>query len=159
MAEITDQVLGQNIDTFVQPDASTPAPDKEPDYLNLLVGEGKKYGDNASLAKAYANVEAHAKQVKDENADLRQQLATTASSTKTVDDILAAIKTPVVEPDLVPDNSNVGQLSKEDIQALIAYLRTLPPVTREIPPPRPPADDDCSTYTFWVTESDTPGCS
>jgi nicotinate dehydrogenase subunit B len=47
---------------------------------------------------------------------------------------------------------------EEDVRALIAYLRTLPPVARAILPTRPPAADDCLVYTFWVTESVTPGC-
>ncbi len=47
---------------------------------------------------------------------------------------------------------------EEDVRALIAYLRTLPPVRRAIPPTRPPAADDCGVYTFWVTESARPGC-
>jgi mono/diheme cytochrome c family protein len=47
---------------------------------------------------------------------------------------------------------------EEDLRALIAYLHTLPPVTRDIPPARPPAADDCVVYTFWVTHSATPGC-
>jgi mono/diheme cytochrome c family protein len=47
---------------------------------------------------------------------------------------------------------------EEDVRALIAYLRTLPPVQRDIPPARPPAADDCLVYTFWVTESARPGC-
>jgi mono/diheme cytochrome c family protein len=47
---------------------------------------------------------------------------------------------------------------EEDIRALIIYLRTLPPVEREIPPARPPSPDDCQEYTFWVAESERPGC-
>jgi mono/diheme cytochrome c family protein len=47
---------------------------------------------------------------------------------------------------------------EEDIRALVAYLRTLPPVARHVPPVRPPAPDDCTTYTFWVAESSVPGC-
>ena len=47
---------------------------------------------------------------------------------------------------------------EEDIRALVAYLRTLPPVARQIPPARPPAADDCTVYTFWVAKSTVPGC-
>jgi mono/diheme cytochrome c family protein len=47
---------------------------------------------------------------------------------------------------------------EEDIRALVAYLRMLPPVTRQIPPARPPAADDCAVYTFWVAKSTVPGC-
>jgi mono/diheme cytochrome c family protein len=47
---------------------------------------------------------------------------------------------------------------EEDIRALVVYLRTLPPVERETPPARPPSLDDCQEYTFWVAESEEPGC-
>jgi len=47
---------------------------------------------------------------------------------------------------------------EEDVQALIAFLRALPPLHRAIPTPRPPAADDCEVYTFWVDRSTTPGC-
>jgi mono/diheme cytochrome c family protein len=47
---------------------------------------------------------------------------------------------------------------EEDIRALVAYLRMLPPVIRQIPPARPPAADDCAVYTFWVAKSTVPGC-
>jgi hypothetical protein len=47
---------------------------------------------------------------------------------------------------------------EEDIHALVAYLRMLPPVARQIPPARPPTPDDCTVYTFWVANSTVPGC-
>jgi mono/diheme cytochrome c family protein len=47
---------------------------------------------------------------------------------------------------------------EEDVRALIAYLREMPPVRRAISPARPPAPDDCSTYTFWVARTTTAGC-
>src|SRR5206468_4012489 len=47
---------------------------------------------------------------------------------------------------------------EEDVQALIAFLRALPPLHRAIPTQRPPAADDCEVYTFWVDRSTTPGC-
>jgi mono/diheme cytochrome c family protein len=47
---------------------------------------------------------------------------------------------------------------EEDVRALIAYLRAMPPVRRAIPPARAPAADDCSIYTFWVARSRAAGC-
>ncbi len=47
---------------------------------------------------------------------------------------------------------------EEDIRALISYLRTLPPVSKKIPPDRAPASDDCDVYTFWTSESHLAGC-
>ena len=53
---------------------------------------------------------------------------------------------------------HLSNLDEEDVRALVAYLRTLPPVRRQIPPARPPAPDDCEVYTFWLERSLTPGC-
>ena len=47
---------------------------------------------------------------------------------------------------------------EEDIRSLIAYLRVLPPVQKQIPADRPPAPDDCAIYTFWTIASRRPGC-
>jgi mono/diheme cytochrome c family protein len=47
---------------------------------------------------------------------------------------------------------------EEDIRALVSYVRLLPPIEHAIALPRPPADDDCDVYTFWVSESAVPGC-
>ncbi|MDQ6801063.1 MAG: c-type cytochrome [Acidobacteriota bacterium] len=47
---------------------------------------------------------------------------------------------------------------EEDIRAIIGYLRTLPPVPRQIRSATPPSPDDCATYTFWVAKSSAAGC-
>jgi mono/diheme cytochrome c family protein len=47
---------------------------------------------------------------------------------------------------------------EEDVRALIAYLCSMPPIRRVIPPAHPPAPDDCTTYTFWVASSTARGC-
>ena len=47
---------------------------------------------------------------------------------------------------------------EQDLRAMIAYLRVLPPVEHPIPAARTPAADDCQKYTFWLTESTSPGC-
>ncbi len=54
---------------------------------------------------------------------------------------------------------HLSNLDEEDIRAVIAYLRTLPPVKKKIPESRPPSSDDCQTYTFWITESEEYGCN
>lgn len=53
---------------------------------------------------------------------------------------------------------HASNLDEEDLRAIIAFLRTLPPVSKEIPSARPPTEDDCDKYTFWISESDRPGC-
>ncbi len=47
---------------------------------------------------------------------------------------------------------------EEDVRALIAYLRMLPPVKKKILADRPPASDDCEVCTFWTSESHAAGC-
>jgi hypothetical protein len=47
---------------------------------------------------------------------------------------------------------------EEDLRALIATLRGIPPVRRAIPAPRPPAADDREVYSFWGDVSSAPGC-
>jgi mono/diheme cytochrome c family protein len=51
-----------------------------------------------------------------------------------------------------------SNLDEEDLRAIVAYLRLLRPVNRAVPLPRPPAADDCETYTFYLEKSDQPGC-
>jgi mono/diheme cytochrome c family protein len=51
-----------------------------------------------------------------------------------------------------------SNLDEEDLRAIVAYVRLLPPLDRTVPLPRPPATDDCDTYTFYLDKSDQPGC-
>jgi mono/diheme cytochrome c family protein len=52
----------------------------------------------------------------------------------------------------------LSNLEEEDLRAIIAYVRLLPPVNRIVPVPRPPAANDCETYTFYLDKSDQAGC-
>jgi mono/diheme cytochrome c family protein len=47
---------------------------------------------------------------------------------------------------------------EEDIRALVAYLRVLPPVVNEVPMALPPSPADCEEYTFFLVDSLIPGC-
>jgi hypothetical protein len=47
---------------------------------------------------------------------------------------------------------------EEDLRAIVAYVKLLPPVNRAVPNPRPPAANDCELYTFYLEKSDQPGC-
>ncbi|MBI5111073.1 MAG: c-type cytochrome [Rhodovulum sp.] len=51
-----------------------------------------------------------------------------------------------------------SNLDEEDVMALTAYLRRLPPVATAVPAYRPPSVDDCRDYTVWTVPSTTPGC-
>ncbi|HZZ22746.1 MAG TPA: hypothetical protein VFE60_09290 [Roseiarcus sp.] len=52
----------------------------------------------------------------------------------------------------------LSNLEEEDLRAIIAYVRLLPPVNRTVPLPRAPAAGDCETYTFYLDRSDQAGC-
>ena len=52
----------------------------------------------------------------------------------------------------------LSNLDEEDLRAIIAYVRVLPPINRVVPPARPPAVDDCDTYTLYLDKSDQAGC-
>ena len=51
-----------------------------------------------------------------------------------------------------------SNLEEEDLRAIVAYVRVLPPVNRTVLIPRPPAANDCETYTFYLEKSNQPGC-
>jgi mono/diheme cytochrome c family protein len=51
-----------------------------------------------------------------------------------------------------------SNFDEEDVMALIAFLRLLPPVATAVPPYRPPSPDDCVVYTAWTLPNSTPGC-
>ncbi len=52
----------------------------------------------------------------------------------------------------------LSNLDEEDLRAIVAYVRLLPPVNRLVPPARPPAANDCDIYTFYIEKSDQDGC-
>ncbi len=53
---------------------------------------------------------------------------------------------------------HASNLDEEDVRALIAYLRALPPVARAVPPFHPPDGRDCERATIYLVEDRTPGC-
>jgi mono/diheme cytochrome c family protein len=53
---------------------------------------------------------------------------------------------------------HLSNMDEEDVRALIAYLRVLPPVAREAPAAQPPSSADCEEYTFFVETNDVAGC-
>jgi hypothetical protein len=56
------------------------------------------------------------------------------------------------------DLGQLSNLDEEDLRAIVAYVRLLPPVNRAVPLPRAPAADGCETYTFYLEKSDQPRC-
>lgn len=82
---------------LTQPEGETPPVETEPaeqqasEFLGQYVGEGKKYNDVESLAKAYYNVEKHADIVKQENEEYRKELEQLKTKEKTIDEIMEAV--------------------------------------------------------------------
>jgi len=53
----------------------------------------------------------------------------------------------------------LSNLDEEDVRALIAYLRAIPPVRKAIPSAVPPGPSDCAIYTFYLRgDMSRPGC-
>ncbi len=52
-----------------------------------------------------------------------------------------------------------SNFEEEDVRALVAYLRELPPVAFRVNDPRPPSADDCGTYSLYLLPlNQPPGC-
>ncbi len=51
-----------------------------------------------------------------------------------------------------------SNLDEEDLRAIVVYVRLLPPVDRKVPLPSLPSSNDCETYTFYLEQSNLPGC-
>ena len=55
---------------------------------------------------------------------------------------------------------HLSNYALEDQHALLAFVRSLPPLERARPAPLPPGTHDCAADTFWLGESDTAaGCN
>jgi hypothetical protein len=119
-----DQLLGENLDGKINPDSDGKGSNQEPDYLDVLVGDGKKYADDKNLAKGYANLQSHTNVILEEKLEMQKEIDTLKTTNRTVNDILAAIQG---NPDLgAGGGDNLNQhgdgnegISKEDIAALI----------------------------------------
>ncbi len=118
-----DQLLGKDLNN-ANADLGNQAPNQDVDYLDVLVGEGKKYADHANLAKGYANLQAHNTTILTEKTDLQTAYDLLLAQNKTVDSVLAAIQNPQgnqqSQADLLAQAAAADQgLSKEDIVAII----------------------------------------
>jgi hypothetical protein len=52
-----------------------------------------------------------------------------------------------------------SNFEEEDVRALIAYLRVLPPVAFKVNEPLPPSAEDCGTYSLYLLPlNQPPGC-
>ncbi len=124
-----DQLLGEEFNADgsvkVDPDKDGQGSHQEPDYLELLVGDGKKYADGSNLAKGYANLQQHTNTILEEKLALQAKLDEMVATNRTVNDVLAAING---NPDDGVDRSDKfnqqhdganQELSKEDITAMI----------------------------------------
>lgn len=118
-----DQLLGKDLNN-ANADLGNQQSNQDVDYLDVLVGEGKKYADNGNLAKGYANLQVHNTTILKEKTDLQAAYDLLLAQNKTVDSVLAAIQNPQSnqqsQADLLAQQAAADQgLSKEDIVAII----------------------------------------
>ena len=108
---MTDATIFNNQadDQSAQPAEAT----TEASLFNALVGEKQKYKSPEDLAKAYANADQFINTLKEENQQLRQQVA----QAKTIDEVLERITTQ--EPAPEADKPTVSGLTPEDVQQLV----------------------------------------
>ncbi len=95
-------------------------------YLETLVGDGKKYATAEDLAKAYSNADTHITTLIEEKRVVEEQSKQLVAEAKTVDEIMAAINdaaTPVTPKEpvtpVVPKVETVPAISQEDIAAMV----------------------------------------
>ena len=117
-----DQLLGKDLNANAGLDDHQS--NQDVDYLDVLVGEGKKYADNGNLAKGYANLQVHADTLMGEKTTLQAAYDLLLAQGKTVDSVLEAIQNPQGNQGGGGDNHQQQAaadqgLSKEDIVAII----------------------------------------
>jgi hypothetical protein len=103
-------------------------PDIDPnkDYFSDLVGDGKKYKDNAAAGRALVEKDAFIERLKAEAHGLRQELNTRLKLEEVIDRISSTSKSPNSEqPPREPDNGQAAsQLTPEDVQKLVTQTLT-----------------------------------
>ena len=117
-----DQLLGK--DFSVNAEQGGQQSNQDVDYLDVLVGDGKKYADNKNLAKGYANLQAHNTTILDEKTTLQAAYDTLLAQGKTVDAVIAAMNRPKGNQGGDDDfhqqqEADVQGLSKEDVMTLM----------------------------------------
>ncbi|QPJ60556.1 MAG: hypothetical protein G3M70_01100 [Candidatus Nitronauta litoralis] len=53
---------------------------------------------------------------------------------------------------------HASNLDEKDVRSVIAYLRTVPPVEKEVTPFHHPDGNDCKRATIWLVGNNEPGC-
>lgn len=107
-ATIFNQETEDNIVSEPQAEETTKAK-----LFEALVGEKQKYKSQEDLAKAYANADQFIETLKEENRQLREQVA----QAKTIDEVIERMSTKQEAP--VADQPSVSGLQPEDVQQLV----------------------------------------
>lgn len=93
--------------------------DPNKDYLSELVGEGKKFADNAALARAKVESDAFIKRILDEKRQVEEDLKTRIN----MQDFLDQVRTPVPSPQPTPvtnqEQASASGLTPADLEAQI----------------------------------------
>lgn len=86
----------------------------EGNYIDLLVGEGKKYKDHEALAKAMVHAQNHIQQLETENANAREEIAKRATMEEFLDRIESRSRAPEA-PNHGTQNGNENQETRNQL--------------------------------------------
>ena len=92
------------------------------DFLGHLVGDGKKFGDHESLAKGKYESDLHVTNLERQLAELREDVDQGAKITELMELVRKQNEPPKDpnKPPVVPDDTSSGQMTEEELKALIA---------------------------------------
>lgn len=106
-------------DDLFQPDpADVPLVDPAKDYTDELVGEGKRYRDQAAASRALVEKDNFIEQLKRENSEVRQALATRSKEEDFLKK-LEALTQPPPPPEPAVREGEVQNIQVEDIERMI----------------------------------------
>lgn len=97
-----------------------PTIDPNKDYYSELVGEGKKFADNAALARAKVESDAFIARVLEEKRRVEEDLKTRINMQDFLDQVKApVVNTPVSQPVTTPQPTPASELTPDAIEQLV----------------------------------------
>lgn len=97
----------------------TPAIDPNKDYYTELVGEGKKFADNAALARAKVESDLFIKRVLDEKRQVEEDLKTRINMQDFLDRVQTPPVQPAAEPVTTPAQAQASELTPTQIEQIV----------------------------------------
>jgi len=97
----------------------TPTIDPNKDYYTELVGDGKKFADNAALARAKVESDLFIKRVLDEKRQIEEELKTRIKMEDFLDRVQAPVVQPQAEPVITPAQAQASELTPTQIEQIV----------------------------------------